>query len=319
MTTSAALTAAIVGATASAFWSLATLAAAAAALLLAGAARAFARKRAIENTPTALVRSAAQGYTELRGMAELMAGAPIVAPASLRPCVWYRYRIEHRDRSRDGLSAEWVSIEHGTSDDLFCLTDTSGSCVVDPDGAQVRAARRDHWYGNARVPGCFAARNATWFARLGAGLTMHYRYTEYLIEPGAALYVLGEFVTHDGGGPPGIDLDAAIGDRLRDWKRDRTDLRRRFDRDCDGDIDTAEWAQARAAAEREVLAEQAYATAAPAADVIARPRDRKRPFIISAGTEDTARAQQQWSAWLQLAAGIPLTSAVLWTVLLRCG
>ena len=117
MTTLAPLIAAIHDAPTGAFWSLSSMVAACAAAALAGTLRSLARKRMVENTPTALVRSAAQGYTELRGMAELMAGDPILAPASLRVCVWYQYKIErfensarHADRQR-----RWELVEEGVS------------------------------------------------------------------------------------------------------------------------------------------------------------------------------------------------------------
>ena len=321
MIASADLEAAVSSASSGLFWSTCLISTIIAGALLWNAARAFARRRIIEDTPTALVRSAAQGYTELRGMAALMAGDPIVAPASLRPCVWYRYRIEHldRDHSDPRRGAEWVTIEDGTSDHLFYLTDTSGSCVVDPDGARVRAARRDHWYGNTRVPGCFSARDATWFARLSARLTVRYRYMEELIEPGAAIYILGNLVTHSGTGPASSDHNAAVSDRLRDWKRDRSGLLRRFDLNRDGEIDATEWNQARDAAASEVIAEQAQDRGAPPADVIGRGRgrDHRQPFIIAATTEDRLITEQTWAACLWLAAAVPLASVTVWAMILR--
>ncbi len=50
--------------------------------------------RTIQDIPTAKARSAHQGYVELEGVGRLMDGAPIIAPLSGLPCVWYRYRIE---------------------------------------------------------------------------------------------------------------------------------------------------------------------------------------------------------------------------------
>lgn len=69
------------------FWLFSGLGALLATALLYGAQRSLHRKRMFENMPTALIRSAAQGYTEFRGMAEMMAGDPIRVPASLRLCV----------------------------------------------------------------------------------------------------------------------------------------------------------------------------------------------------------------------------------------
>ena len=65
------------------------------------------------------------------------------APASLRVCVWYRYKIEHLAEAGRGQGRRktWVVVEQGTSDSLFHLTDTSGSCAVDPDGATVHTTR----------------------------------------------------------------------------------------------------------------------------------------------------------------------------------
>ena len=52
--------------------------------------------RLIENTPTAKIRSAVQGYVELNGQTLLMNGPVIVSPLSGKTCVWYRYKIEEK-------------------------------------------------------------------------------------------------------------------------------------------------------------------------------------------------------------------------------
>ncbi|HEY1992361.1 MAG TPA: hypothetical protein VGH71_07845, partial [Gammaproteobacteria bacterium] len=57
------------------------------------------RLRIIAETPKSLIRSAAQGYVELQGIARLMPGPPIVAPLTGKRCVWWSYRIERRSRS----------------------------------------------------------------------------------------------------------------------------------------------------------------------------------------------------------------------------
>ena len=48
------------------------------------------RKRVLQDIPTALIRSASQGYVELQGYAELMEGDAITAPLSSRTCIWHR-------------------------------------------------------------------------------------------------------------------------------------------------------------------------------------------------------------------------------------
>ena len=96
------------------------------------------RKRVLQDTPTALIRSASQGYIELQGHADLLDGDPIIAPLSLRTCVWYRHKVEEKNRtySGSGSRSNWHTVDSGISDSLFCLVDPTGRCAVDPDGRQ---------------------------------------------------------------------------------------------------------------------------------------------------------------------------------------
>src|SRR5579871_4099491 len=61
--------------------------------------------RVIADTPTAKIRSAAQGYVELLGQGHRLNGEPSFAPLSKLPCIWYRYAIERRSKNR------WFMIE----------------------------------------------------------------------------------------------------------------------------------------------------------------------------------------------------------------
>ena len=67
-----------------------------------GAYRMLIRKRILQDTPTALIRSASQGYIELQGHVEMMDGDPIYAPLSMRTCIWYRYKVEEKQRRHTG-------------------------------------------------------------------------------------------------------------------------------------------------------------------------------------------------------------------------
>jgi len=300
------------------FWSIAVVALL---LALAAAAGAFVylrRKRLMEDTPTAKVRSAAQGYLELEGRAELMDGDPIHAPLSMRRCAWYAYKVEHRERRQASgqRGRHWATIERGTSEHLFHLVDDTGRCAIDPDGATVRPRRRHAWYGATRIPGRFHPDDGVWWARALGMLGQPYRYTESRIEPGDPIYAIGEFITHGGAAVPADD-GAAIAERLREWKRDQTGLLARFDADGDGRIDVKEWEAARAAAAREVAAEQDHGGAPPPVDVLARPRDRRRPFIIAAGSEQALLARYRLAIGALLALALPLLSASLWAIAVR--
>lgn len=301
------------------FWLASSLFGLLAAGLLYGALRCLGHKRMLENMPTSLVRSAAQGYTELRGMAELMAGDLIRAPASLRVCVWYEYKVENLEESGRGQDRRkaWVVVERGTSDNLFHLTDTSGSCAVDPDGAKVHTTQRDVWYGQARLPGGFRppANNllSRWFDSAGKS----YRYTEQLIRPGDAIYVIGQFITHGGSATAPIETDDSVTARLRAWKRDQAALLREFDANRDGQIDAQEWSAVRARAEGEARAERGGRGDPPPVDVIGQTRDHRRPFVIAVGSEEPVLASRTHTALALITLGVPLAIAVMWAWVLR--
>jgi len=54
------------------------------------------RLRAMGDTPTSRIASAAQGYVELRGLGKAMGGTPLLSPLTHLPCLWYRYKTERR-------------------------------------------------------------------------------------------------------------------------------------------------------------------------------------------------------------------------------
>ena len=276
------------------------------------------RKRVIEDTPTSLVRSAPQGYIELQGMADLMDGDPIHAPLSMRVCTWYKYKVEHREKHyADGKrSSRWATVDQGTSEDLFYLVDTSGRCAIDPDGAAITPQHRNVWYGTTRIPGRYHESDGVWWARVIGQLGQPYRYTERRIEPGDQIYTLGHLTTH-GGAASRFDKDAAIGELLRDWKRDQAMMLKRFDTNGDGQIDIEEWEKARQEAEKEVLAAQNDGVGPPPVDVLGRTGSKRRPFVIAAGTEPDIISKCNRRAAGLLLLAIPLLCVSIWAISIR--
>jgi hypothetical protein len=274
------------------------------------------RRRVIEDLPTALIRSAAQGYVELQGHAELMDGDGIYAVLSTRVCVWYKYKVEKRERQSGNRNSGWSTIDQGTSDDLFYLVDATGRCAVDPDGATVTANHRNVWYGISRIPGSYQDSDGAWWARGLGRVGKPYRYTEHRIEPGDQIYTLGNFTTHGSAGTQ-FDKDGAVGDRLRIWKRDQAFMLQHFDANRDGQIDMQEWEAARAEAERLVAHEHEQGGQPPPVDVLGRTHDRRRPFVIHAGTEEELiRRCRNWSLAL-FGLSVPVLVLVAWSVALR--
>lgn len=243
-------------------------------------ARAFHRARLIEDTPTAKIRSAPQGYVELIGFTRIMDGTPIVAPLTGQACNWYRYSIEKREvrRTRSGTRVTWKRIRSGASRDLFLMEDGTGRCLVDPEGATVHCEHHDVWYGATPWPSPELPRHGGLFA------TGNYRYRESRLMPDEPLYAIGEFRTL--GTDYQADLHEDTGAILREWKADQATLKERFDANGDGEIDPGEWQAARQAAEREALRQRAERSVIHVTNLLSRSRDRRRPYILSSHHED---------------------------------
>jgi hypothetical protein len=180
------------------------------------------RNRAIADTPTSRVASAAQGYVELYGSAvnapEFMAQGQLNA----MPCVWYRYVTYQKDSE-----GNWSEIARGTSDTIFALDDGSGRCMIDPDHAEVLTTHSNTFYED------------------------DYKTKEEQLFASDRIYVLGEFSTIGGASTP-LNAKEDIACLLAEWKKNQPALLKRFDLDEDGQLDMREWELARRAAQREV-------------------------------------------------------------------
>jgi hypothetical protein len=236
------------------------------------------RTRLIEDTPTSRLRSAAQGYVEVEGMARVMDGPPIICPLTATRCVWWRYKVERKETSTDSRGnrrTSWVRIDYGRSDDCFLLDDGTGTCVVDPDGADVIPTTLRRWYGYAPRPDVGPEQGrGFWRAAFCT-----YRYTEELIFPVNQVYVIGSYRTQ-AGGPDSFDEQADMREKLAAWKKDKQKMAV-FDVNKDGTVDAKEWEAARRIARAQVRKEHVErAVATTDLNIMARPRDG-RPYILS--------------------------------------
>ena len=289
-------------------------------LLLAGLYFGFAslrRYRLIEDVPTALVRSAAQGYVELVGRSVMMPGEPIVAPLSHTQCCWYSFSIERRS------GKHWAIVQSGTSDGLFLLRDDTGDCVIDPDGAEVDTLHDRYWFGDhfsggipgvherldRRSPGLFGRV----FGRLHLGFG-EYRYHERVLLDNEPLYAIGWFRSLD-------DSDMAqnrhhlTGEILREWKARPDTLRERFDHNRDGSIDQHEWQDARAAASR--LAQEQLAANAHNTHLHTLSKPAGRHFLLANREECALVRRLRWRA--RLGFGVFLLAALALAVIVSEG
>ncbi len=248
-----------------------------------GAFRHLHRARIIEDTPTAKIRSAPQGYVELVGQAQRMEGDETLSPLTRMPCCWWRYKIEKRG------DKNWHKVEGDESDTLFLLRDDTGECIVDPEGADITASDKSIWYGSTRYPASGLPQRyrvddpvlkglLKVTAAIGVG---DYRYTEELIYPGDELYAIGLFKTMDD-----VDHHQNRGELarqlIREWKQDHAALLARFDRNKDGRIDEKEWELARRTAYHQAEREYRRQMEGQILHTLSATGSGRRPYLLSA-------------------------------------
>lgn len=242
------------------------------------------RARAIADTATSKVASAAQGYVELLGRAEQLDTAPTVSPYTGLPCVWYRYRIE-----RKGSNNKWIEVERRQSEQRFRLADGTGACVVDPKGAEVLTSRTQTWIMDG------------------------HRYSEQLLLAKDRLYAIGDFMTC-AGTTLELDSKADVAALLADWKQDRSELLARFDANRDGEVDLAEWEAARTEARVQVAKRHSETLLRDGPHLMRQPRDG-RLYLLSNLQPDALARRSARMAWLHLVLMLGAAAAIGWTTL----
>lgn len=229
----------------------------------------YRRYRQIHDLPTSKVASAAQGYVELFGRSQLIAGTPILSKFLGLPCCWYRFHVERRDSEN-----KWSYEASGVSNEDFLLVDGSGECVISPDGAEVLCSRKEVMTRD------------------------DYRYTEWLMLPGGVIYALGEFSTVTGA-VTDFDEKRDVSELLTEWKKDRKRLLERFDLNHDGTIDLKEWELARLEAGKEVRKSYGENRASDGVNVLRQPKDGRLFLLADDLPDHIGKRFARWS-WLHL-------------------
>ncbi len=274
-------------------------------------ARNWKRVRLIENTPTARLRSAPQGYVELIGKTQGYGDQPIYAPLSNHPCLWYHSQIDQQETfTENGRSqTRWNTVYQNVSDHRFKLIDGDSYCYVDPSDAEVRGNEKLVWYGNTEWP---TRTQILESQSIALAMKHNYRYSEQLILPGQSLYILGQFRTCSAIAEQSV-RDVMI-NLIDDWKKDQTALKHRFDTNRDGAIDQIEWESARQQAHTEAQKIHAQLALEPDENIITQPNDPKRPFIISVYPQSSlARHYKKTSHW-SLTACVALLGITIWLI-----
>lgn len=243
--------------------------------------RAIRHARLIDDTPTSRIASAAQGYVELRGRAQALDGTPLLSPVDGLPVLWYRV-VTERKRS-DG---KWHRVSTDESETSFLLEDDSGTCAVDPEGAEMMVGRR---YVTLR------------------GDT---RYTQHALIRNDTVYVLGDFTTI-GSIAPDFNVREQVRELLASWKKDHPRLLERFDLDGNGELDLQEWELARHQARREVERRRDEAMAAPEAHLVRRP-SAGRLYLISDFDPGRIARRYRWLALFHIVLFLAAIAGLAW-------
>ncbi len=240
------------------------------------------RRRAITDTPTSRIASAAQGYVELIGSGKPLDHPPLLSHLTRLPCLWYRYQIEEKTDNK------WETVSRGESDISFIIDDGSGRCVVDIEGAEILTRHKETWTeGN-------------------------YRNTEWKLLINDQIYALGEFRTL-GSGTLELDANRDINDLLAEWKKNRAELHKRFDLNGDGTIDMQEWGLARQAARREVARLHRQARNESDVHTLRCPRNGRLYLLANLDPNKLARRYLGWSAF-HLAVFLAGMGAIPWVM-----
>lgn len=259
-------------------------------------------KRIIEDTPTSKIRSAAQGYLELVGHGHLMEGLAIISPLTGTTCTWYEYKVEERRQS--GKNSEWVTIRKGISDELFLIKDETGQCIIDPEEAHVTVSKKDVWHGATSSPmGNPLTTKKKRSLLSGIIIGNKYRYTEKLLHSGESLYAIGLYKTVGGAGGS-FNVNEDVRELIREWKTDSNTLMKEFDTNGDGEIDLNEWQRVRDKAYEHVMEKHSEQKTLPPVHLMNKTNDKRRPFILSAMSQDDLTRRLHFYSTLSITAFI---------------
>jgi hypothetical protein len=243
---------------------------------------AWRRRRAITDTPTSRIASAAQGYVELSGTGRQLDSPPLFSRLTNLPCLWDRWEVKER------RGKHWTMIDSGESDIPFLIDDGSGRCVVDVEGAHILTKHKRTWMKGKR------------------------RYSEWTLLDNDRIYALGEFKTLGGGS---VDLDAGqdLKELLAEWKKDQRTLLKHFDLDGDGTLNEKEWGLARQAARREVSKIHREARNEPDVHTLRCPQNSHRYLLSNIDPNRLARRYLGWSIF-HMVAFLSSLGAIPWVL-----
>lgn len=245
----------------------------------------YRRYRVISGTATSKIRSAPQGYVELKGLGEWMPGDSIHSPFSGRRCLWYQCQIDRRERTGKNRT-RWNNISNQVSDQIFHLVDETGKCAIDPESAHVEPEINNQWYGS----------NQDCKHTPDSGFSFgqnNYRFTEKIITLATEIYVIGHFQTKHHV-PEETFIESEVTALIREWKLNPARYLSQYIDEAGGEIQDEVWGAINQAARRQILSHISEQNQ-PLHLISKLPYDN-RPYIVSATTEDKLLWEKKWMA-----------------------
>ncbi len=233
------------------------------------------RYRFIQDTATSRIASAAQGYVELKGLAELLPESKIVSPFSQRKCIWYQCKVEVKKTT--GKRSHWIEESNQVSEEIFLIKDDTGACVVIPEQAEVIPSHQRVWYGNGLQASHLNPEDSALSGFTGMG---NYRFTEKMILVADTLYILGDFESIRKN-PDAQTIQQQAKELIRHWKIQPMRFLKPFDRDGNGKIQKNEWNEIKRHAELKVMQQNQQSVI----HTIRKPLEKNHPFLISTISE----------------------------------
>ena len=153
--------------------------------------------RLITDTPTANVRSTAEGYTELKGVAKNLPNQTLVSPLTNTECCWYHVTIEQLVpdiNDNNTYRSNWQVIDEHISSHFFLIEDNNETALVCPANAHIINKKQQQWQ-DSKLPGEKQKKPGFWRRFISNPSNKKYRFHEFLIKPNEEIYILGFFET----------------------------------------------------------------------------------------------------------------------------
>ncbi len=223
----------------------------------------------ITEAPISSIAAAAQGYIELQGTATTL--KPFKTPYHGIPCVWYRASVyaNHIENPYSKGVVDNRLLEYSESDTLFQLKDESGTCMVNPNGAEIIFFEKRTFVKN------------------------DHRYVEEYLPAGKRLYVLGQLDTrHDQVDTEVINKE--VRGILTDLKTRPQQMLNRYDHNRNGEIDMDEWELARQDAIKQAHAKYAM-KAHTGSFTLVKPTDQHLFLISAKAPHELTASYRMWA------------------------